>query len=130
MDNGIVILISALASLIGALGGGGVMYYRQTKQLKEAEVEAKQSDEWRKLFEQTDADSREKDKKIDGLYEQRQELYNTLLEKDRLIASKDIEIQRLNFSRCYVNGCRRRQPPRDYEQDTYKNEAAAADNSN
>lgn len=113
----LTIIVSAVCSIIGALGGGGIIYYRQTKHMKEAEVDAKQSEEWRKLFEQSDEDSRKKDKKIDGLYEERQNLYNKLLEKDRIIARRDIDLERLNFARCYVNGCKRRQPPRDYEGD-------------
>jgi len=111
----LTILASAFCSIVGALGGGGIIYYKQTRRMKEAEVEAKQSDEWKKLYEKSDEDSREKDRKIDALYCERQQMYNQLIERDRTIAYKDIQIERLKFARCDINGCRRRRPPREYE---------------
>lgn len=113
--DAVTIIVSAICSIIGALGGGGIMYYKQTRRLKEAEVEAKQSDEWKKLYEKSDAEASEKNKKIDELYAERQGMYNKLIEKDSIIARKDIEIERLKFTRCFVNGCKRRRPPREYE---------------
>lgn len=111
----LTILVSAFCSIVGALGGGGIIYHKQTRRMKEAEVEAKQSDEWKKLYEKSDDDSREKDKKIDALYDERQQMYNQLIERDRTIAYKDIQIERLKIARCDINGCRRRRPPREYE---------------
>lgn len=109
------VIVSALSALLGALGGSGLLYFRQNRKLKEIEVEAKQSEEWKKLYETSDTDSREKDHKIDALYSERQGLLERLIEKERVIASKDIEMERLSFARCDVNECRKRKPPRRYE---------------
>lgn len=114
MDS-ITAIATVIATLIGAVSGGGLLYYRQTRKIKEIEAEAKQSAEWKKLFDQSDEDSREKDKKIDALYEERQQLYKQLIERDKTIAQKDIQIERLRFMRCFINGCRKRQPKREYE---------------
>ena len=111
----LTIIVSAFCSIIGALSGGGIIYYRQNRRMKEVEVDAKQSDEWKRLYEKSDEDSREKDRKLDALYTERQQMYNQLIERDRTIARKDITIERLRFTRCDVNGCRRRRPPREYE---------------
>ncbi len=111
----LTIIVSAFCSIVGALSGGGIIYYRQNRRMKEVEVDAKQSDEWKRLYEKSDEDSREKDRKLDALYTERQQMYNQLIERDRTIARKDITIERLRFTRCDVNGCRRRRPPREYE---------------
>ena len=92
----LTIIASAFCSIVGALGGGGIIYYK-------------------KLYEKSDEDSREKDRKIDALYTERQQMYNQLIERDSIIAKKDIVIERLRFTRCDVNGCKRRRPPREYE---------------
>lgn len=112
----LTVIISALSALVGALGGGGLLYFRQNRRLKETEVEAKQSEEWKKLYETSDKDSREKDLKIDALYAERQRLLERLIERERVISQKDIEIERLSFARCDVNECRKRKPPRRYEE--------------
>ena len=41
----LTIIASAFCSIVGALGGGGIIYYKQTRRMKEDEVEDKQTDE-------------------------------------------------------------------------------------
>lgn len=115
MEDYLTIIVSAFCSIVSALGGGGIIYYRQTRRMKEADVDAKQSEEWKKLYEKLDADSRAKDQKIDTLLAERQQMHNQLVERDRTIAIKEIQIERLKFARCDTTGCRRRRPPREYE---------------
>lgn len=109
----VTLLINAVISLL-TIGGGSILFVRQSRRMKEVEVEAKQSDEWRKLFDQSDTDSRDKDRKIDTLYEERQQLYHKIIEKDKIIAGKDIMIERLKFDRCEIADCLKRHPPRKY----------------
>lgn len=108
-------LITAVCSLLGALGGGSLLYLRQTRKMKEVEVESRQSEEWKRLYETSEAERKELGAKLDKLYDERKELLGQVLDRDRQLARKDIELTSLGFARCYVNHCRRRKPPRKYE---------------
>lgn len=114
MDT-LTVIITALASFITALGGSSILYLRQNRRLKDMEVESRQSDEWKRLYETSDKDSREKDAKIDSLYGERQRLLAQLIAKEREASSLKVEQERLMFARCDVNECRKRRPPRRYE---------------
>lgn len=114
MDT-LTVIITALASFITALGGSSILYLRQNRRLKDMELESRQSDEWKRLYETSDKDSREKDAKIDSLYGERQRLLAQLIAKEREASSLKVEQERLMFARCDVNECRKRRPPRRYE---------------
>lgn len=114
MDT-LTVIITALASFITALGGSSILYLRQNRRLKDMEVESRQSDEWKRLYDISDRDSREKDSKIDSLYGERQRLLAQLIDKEREVSTLKVEQERLSFARCDVNECRRRRPPRRYE---------------
>lgn len=86
MNESIITIINLIGSILGILGigtgvGAGMLFYSKNKRMKEAEArmkeieaEAKQSFEWKKLYDISDTDSREKDAKIDKLYDERQSL--------------------------------------------------------
>ena len=123
-------IISALTTLLGILlGGGGVLFWKQDKRAKEIENEAKQSDEWRKLYERSEQDSRDKSDKIDRLYDEKKELrerFETLMAE---CAELKIQNKELEYQKCERFECLKRCPPRFYNQNNKINEDTSEKNS-
>ena len=123
-------IISALTTLLGILlGGGGVLFWKQDKRAKEIENEAKQSDEWRKLYERSEQDSRDKSDKIDRLYDEKKELrerFETLMAE---CAELKIQNKELEYQKCQRFECLKRCPPRFYNQNNKINEDTSEKNS-
>ena len=123
-------IISALTTLLGILlGGGGVLFWKQDKRAKEIENEAHQSDEWRKLYERSEQDSRDKSDKIDRLYDEKKELrerFETLMAE---CAELKILNKELEYQKCERFECLKRCPPRFYNQNNKINEDTSEKNS-
>lgn len=123
-------IISALTTVLGILlGGGGVLFWKQDKRAKEIENEAKQSDEWRKLYERSEQDSRDKSDKIDRLYDEKKELrerFETLMAE---CAELKILNKELEYQKCERFECLKRCPPRFYNQNNKINEDTSEKNS-
>ena len=123
-------IISALTTVLGILlGGGGVLFWKQDKRAKEIENEAKQSDEWRKLYERSEQDSRDKSDKIDRLYDEKKELrerFETLMAE---CAELKIQNKELEYQKCERFECLKRCPPRFYNQNNKINEDTSEKNS-
>lgn len=113
---------AVITSLIGAVVGGGGMsaffYRKETKRMKEAEIESKEVDNEHKVAEEWQAISEGKQKRIDHLEEtlgkkdeKIEELYalvGTLREKvDQLSTENAV----LKIYKCITIGCADRQPP-------------------
>ena len=45
------VIVTAICSLLAAVGGGTVMFYKQNRKLKDAEVIHTQADEWKRFHE-------------------------------------------------------------------------------
>lgn len=106
-------IISALTTLLGILlGGGGVLFWKQDKRAKEIENEAHQSDEWCKLYERSEQDSRDKDAKIDAMYAEKKELRQELDRKCEEITELKLKNKELEYQKCQKFECTRRLPPR------------------
>ena len=106
-------VISSFTALVGVLlGGGGVLFWKQDKRAKVLENEAKQSDEWRKLYERSDQDSRDKDAKIDAMYAEKKELRQELDRKSEEITELKLKNKELEYQKCQKFECTRRLPPR------------------
>lgn len=122
-------IISALTTVLGILlGGGGVLFWKQDKRAKEIENEAHQSDEWRKLYERSEQDSRDKSDKIDRLYDEKKELrerFETLMAE---CAELKIQNKELEYQKCQRFECLKRCPPRFYNQNN-TNEDSTEKNS-
>ena len=116
-------LIIAFSSLIAViLGTGGVLFHKQNKRLKAAEAEAAEkaviakdlenqktaSDEWIRLYNETKDELNDCRKKIS-------ELQNKLYMAIEVEAQQRLVINDLEWSRCVLNGCSKRQPPRNFE---------------
>lgn len=121
------IIVTAVCTIIGALGGGSLLYFRQNKALKKIEVERSQADEWKKLYDEQCERTQESDNRCHELYLQRKKLYDEKIEAhihiaklEVQLAQKDVEIVGLKHCKCIVNHCTKRTPPREYETELSK----------
>ena len=101
-------IVAAICSLIGALGGGSLLYFKTNKQLKGLEVIHTQADEWKRLYEESEDERRKLSDKVDELYKQQHEDKAT-------IGKLELEVQKLTWYRCTINGCKNRKPPHLYD---------------
>lgn len=123
-------IISALTTVLGILlGGGGVLFWKQDKRAKEIENEAKQSDEWRKLYERSEQDSRDKSDKIDRLYDEKKELRERFEALMAECAELKILNKELEYQKCQRFECLKRCPPRFYNQNNREDEDTSEKNS-
>lgn len=117
----IIAITSTLFTFI--VGTGGILFYKQSKRLKAAEAAAAEkdvfkrdlenqkstNDEWIRLYEETKEAREKAQSKVDEL--------NTKLQKaTELEGQQRLAINDLTWSRCIVNDCSRRKPPRDFEE--------------
>jgi gas vesicle protein len=108
MDWGILI-----TGIIGVISGNvtAFLFFPQARRMKQIENEAKQSEEWRKLYEEGKLEIKELNNKIDSLYdviEQRRECEEKLrTEKEEL----GLEHMKLKMLKCEVPSCPKRVPP-------------------
>lgn len=75
------IIVTAVCSLLAAIGGGSVIYYKQNRALKSAEVvsknvenETKAIDNWQELYQEVKQENLRLSNKIDELYKQQHAL--------------------------------------------------------
>jgi len=116
----IIAIISSIFTLI--IGTGGILFYKQSKRLKAAEAAAAEkdvlrrdlenqkstNDEWIRLYDEAKTELRNAQSKLN-------ELNNKLQKATELEGHQRLVINDLTWSRCIVNGCPKRQPPRNFE---------------
>lgn len=115
-------IIAILSTVFTAIvGTGGVLFYRQSKRLKIAEASAAEkavltkdlenqrssNDEWIRLYNETKSELVESQNKVNDLQAKLQKA--TELEGHNRLLIND-----LTWSKCVVNECTNRKPPRDY----------------
>lgn len=123
------IVITIITGLFGLISGGSILYYRQDRKLKEveakrqeaelvsaqklarAERDERQSQEWKRLYDESKEDSREKLEQIKALTDDRDNWRMECANRDVLIVQKEMEIQRLTFYKCDLLECTNRRPP-------------------
>lgn len=108
------VLISSIVSVIVAFGGSSLLFYSQNKRLKKAEADAKILENAMKHY---DVAIKERDDYRTRLYESYDHLRKISEECNSLKvknAEKDVYITMLEWCKCVVNGCDRRTPPRNY----------------
>lgn len=118
-----VILTSIVSIVLGV--GSTLIFYPQTRKEKNLQNEARQAEEWRKLYDEErkvrDEEQRDwiierdrLDKKIDDLYAQinkhRDEKADVIKRNTKL----EVENTRLGMLKCEVVKCPHRQPPTGY----------------
>jgi uncharacterized protein YneF (UPF0154 family) len=138
----LTIVVGAVCSLLGALGGGSIFFVKENKRSKQLENSQKIIEEWKEMYHEKEKKCNEKDsllalkdqekeqlqKKIGALYEQRSkymakrelelkqkdaEHADEIRQKNEEIAELKMRNAELEWNECRVNGCDRREPPRD-----------------
>lgn len=116
----ILMAISGLLTLI--VGTGGILFHKQSKRLKAAEAAAAEkevlkkdlenqkstNDEWIRLYD-------EKKNELSSCQIKLMELQNKLQKAAEVEGHQRLVINDLTWSRCIVNGCPNRTPPRNFE---------------
>lgn len=117
-------IIVALTGLIAALiGTGGVLFYKQNKRLRAAEAAAMEkdvltkdlenqkstNDEWIRIYDETK-------KELTVAREKIATLQNKLQKAIELEGQQRLAINDLTWTKCVVNECPHRKPPRDLEE--------------
>lgn len=104
-------IVAAIVGLLSALGGGSIIYARQTRQLKEIENEAKQSEEWRKLYEEMKKEVAERERKIDNLYCEISRHRDEKVEMRKEMTRLEVKVVKLEYAKCESSYCPDRVPP-------------------
>ena len=105
--------MSIIMALIGVVGGGlaTILFLPQTKRQKNIENESKQSEEWKKLYKESQDVVSTKQSKIDSLYGEIKKLMADSLEQQKENAKLSVENTRLKMLKCEVPACQKRTPP-------------------
>lgn len=108
------VIISSIVSVIVAFGGSSLLFYSQNKRLKKAEADAKILENTMKLYEVVLKERDDYRKRLYESYDHRRKIHDeyNLLKVNN--TEKDVYITKLEWCKCIVNGCDRRTPPRNY----------------
>jgi septal ring factor EnvC (AmiA/AmiB activator) len=97
---------------------GGIFFYPQNKKAKNLENETKQSDEWKRLYQEACEENIRKEKKIEELYKeiakQRDEKAELHKQSSSLSAENASLSTSLKYLKCEMPGCPHRTPPTGY----------------
>ena len=112
------IIVGAISTLIGLVGGGvGIYFWKENKALKQKEVEAKaienelqQAGAWKNLYDSERERTKEKGDRLRALYQERDR------QKEEINDCR-FRIQQLEWYHCTVNGCPNRRPPHAFDED-------------
>ena len=96
------VIVTAICSLLAAVGGGTIMFYKQNRKLKDAEVVHTQADEWKRLYDESESERKGLSEKIDELYKEQHEL-------SRKVLTLEVEVKRLLPYTCTKLDCAIRQ---------------------
>ena len=105
-----------ITAILGVIAGNVSMFvfFRQERKAKILDNTAKESEEWKKLYECVHDELRERDSKIDTLYEQISEWrdkYNNLASEK---AQLEINNAKMCLLKCEVPSCPNRKPSTGY----------------
>lgn len=105
-----------VTAIIGCITGNIMMFLLlpQERKAKNLENEAKQSEEWKKLYEEAHEESHAKDDKIDSLYKEISMHRDEKAQKSIRIAELEVENAKLKLLKCEVPSCLNRKPPTGY----------------
>ena len=107
----ITAIVSAISTLVVALGGGSLLYHKQNKIAKKIENESSQSAEWRKLYDEMKGELQNKDSKIDELYKERKKYDADIADLRKRITDLEIMLKGERIYRCELMDCKNRKPP-------------------
>jgi uncharacterized coiled-coil DUF342 family protein len=107
----ITAIVSAISTLVVALGGGSLLYHKQNKIAKKIENESSQSAEWRKLYDEMKGELQNKDSKIDEFYKERKKYDADIADLRKRITDLEIMLKGERIYRCELMDCKNRKPP-------------------
>ena len=135
----IIAILSGLLILL--CGSGGVLFFNLNKKLKSIQVDREASTEWKRLYDEKDDENKVLTGRCNELYVHRRsqadeinqlniklaekevELVKKdvviarkdaeLANKDTELANKDLKITKLEYDRCFITGCKKREPKRN-----------------
>lgn len=84
-SNLVTMLVSAAVTWAGSF-----LFYRQRKESMVIENETKQSEEWKKLYLESQKDSLRKDEKIDELRKDMNSLHEKIIQLERMVQMNSI----------------------------------------
>jgi gas vesicle protein len=101
------------AGIIGCIAGNltALLFFPQMRKTKNIENEAKQSEEWKKLFDGAKNEIKEKDDKIDSLYVKIESYRDEELNLQKQLGETVVENVKLKIMKCEVPSCLKRTPP-------------------
>lgn len=105
----VTVIVSCVASNIMVF-----LLFPQERKSKIIENEAKQSEEWRKLYNEEREERSRLNTKIDDLYVQVNLLRNEIADKSDEVSKLSTENAQLKVLKCTKPGCPNRQPPSNY----------------
>lgn len=80
------VIVTAICSLLAAVGGGSIIYFKQNRAMKEVEVEIKKQEsesneiaQWKELYQEVKSENRRLSDKIDELYKRQHDLTNEMV---------------------------------------------------
>lgn len=121
LSNIVTVLVTACVTWAGSF-----LFYRQRRDSLDIENESKQSDEWRKLYLESQEDSRKKDEKIDELRKEMVQLRKDHAKEMDELRKRMITLERreqLNsIYRCEIMDCPRRPRPQQIEEENQNQE--------
>lgn len=106
-----------LSGVIAYIGGSitTFLFLPQIRKSKNLENESKQSDEWKKLYDESSKDSVEKSNKIEELYKEiakQRDEKSELHKQVSILSSENASLKTsLQYLRCEKPGCPHRTPP-------------------
>jgi C4-dicarboxylate-specific signal transduction histidine kinase len=109
-----------IAAIIGLFAGNVAMFlfFPQMRKTKVLENEAKQSEEWRKLYEETHEELKQRtqayETKIEQLYEEVTQHRDTKAQLRQTNTELEVENTKLCLLKCELPKCPNRKPPTGY----------------
>ena len=106
------ILVECIVALIGALSGGGLIFFVQNKRLKEIQVQREESDEWVRLYDQSNKKCDELLERNQKISDEKMKMFDEVLKLKEEIGNLKIKVKELEVCKCVRFACTERQPPK------------------
>jgi septal ring factor EnvC (AmiA/AmiB activator) len=105
-----------IIAIIGVVTGNLTMFlfFPQMRKSKIIENDARQSEEWKKLYDETHAEVKEKEAQINELYQDITTHRNEKAELRVQVAELQVENAKLKLLKCELPKCPNRKPPTGY----------------
>lgn len=106
-------LTTIAAGIIGCVSGNIALFvfFPQMRRMKNIENEAKQSEEWRKLYIEAKNETKELSGKIDSLYIDKGKQRDQEVLLHQTVAELSVENTKLKILKCELPACGKRTPP-------------------